>query len=337
MLKRKKQGCYQHNDCGYRERIASFSLLCLSVLTGALMTLPSGAAEPDVSAGGVPEQLSNFEKKFFFQTYQHDPIEKRLQRLELLFFGATQAGTNLDRWARVKEAIAERGKSEKQQEAGAATGMAPVAKEPLSAQAKYPVVTTLENKICKQSYPNEPIGERLSRLETKVFGQSAPGIPLADRVERLKKMIGAGEAEMTSQPFQLNRRYGLGPLPKAQPRMPGSIPDEPYMPPPFGMSPFGSPFGGNSPFVSPFGMMPPFGDDDLSEMNKKMNDMFSQLNRQLRDLKKLPPGQQMDPYSPYLSPDGSLPGFKTFPFPLRKFPGAPKEPELPPYTDPNSI
>lgn len=312
-----------------RKNFFCFSLSLIVGMSG--FTSRPAAAEPDSTTGGVTEQLNNFEKKFFYQTYQHDPIEKRLQRLELLFFGATQGGTNLERWARVKEAIAERARQESGQ--GASAHGTPQSKQDLapSQQAKYPVVATLENKICKQTFPNEPVDQRLSRLETKVFGQPAPGIPLADRVERLKKMVGAGGTPgLSAHSLQQNRRYGLGPMPKAQPRMPGALPDEPYVSP-FGASPFGnSPFGGTIPFNS-------FGNEDMNEMNKLMNDMFSQLNRQLRELKKLPPGQQMDPFSPYVSPDGALPGFKTLPVPFKSFPGASKETELPPYTDPNSI
>src|SRR5579872_6013840 len=48
------------------------------------------------------EQLTATEQKLLQKTYANDPLPKRLQRIELSLFGATQYGTDNQRWQNIK-------------------------------------------------------------------------------------------------------------------------------------------------------------------------------------------------------------------------------------------
>src|SRR5262249_18973351 len=157
----------------------------------------------------------------FFKQYSSDPIEKRLQRLELLVFGSTQGGTSEQRAARLRRTIADRDR-----QAGETAKERPPAgesKKP-TGSAQYPILSTFEWRVLKKTYPTGTLDERLERLETKLFGQPSPAMAYADRVERLKRMLGMDMAQGVPEPSG-----PLGPKPKARPRgeMPGD--GQPWM------------------------------------------------------------------------------------------------------------
>ena len=77
----------------------------------------SGAATPvpDLVLNPADQALSRdvmvMENRFFFHSYGHDPLEKRLERLELLTLGGAQPGSNAERLARLKLAVVARDKA----------------------------------------------------------------------------------------------------------------------------------------------------------------------------------------------------------------------------------
>ncbi len=321
----------------WNQALAALGLgLCLS------LTLPGQAMAQNASTGPSISDVEKLENKMFSRQYPNDPPEKRVERLELLVFGATQAGGLDERWARLSQAIKDRQNPE-------STMPQPKSAESLTAPPKssaappkagnYPAVDSLEWRVLKKTFRQEPISDRLSRLETKLLGQANPGMALVDRVERLKK-IGATVAAGSQPANSANLPPAiLGPMPKAVPR------GMPFM--------FGDADDQATP--SPFSMRPFSGMDDSSsfgQINRMMSEMMSQMNRQMRDLKNLPPGvyqYKIDPSDPGSS---GLSPFKTVP--LQPFqPSKPgqatpvpnlipkKAPTvqdvLPPYADPNSI
>jgi hypothetical protein len=274
-------------------------------------------AAPAGAAAQVGRDVSLMENRFFFKLYSHDPVEKRLQRLELLVFGATQGGTNEERAARLKKAVADR---DRQAAAGNQAGQGAAAgagqKKPLGS-SQYPVLNTLEWRILKKTYPNETLDQRLERLETRLFGQPSSAMAYADRVERLKRTVGIDVAQSApSGP--------LGPKPKARPR--SEAPDsQPWT--------WGSPLLPD--FMPPGRYRMPF-----AEMPPQFSEMFKELDRQMNEMMKLPPGSYRWEFDPdkgewiERSP-GRRPRPLPSPFDTKPFPAEPA-PALPPYYDPNS-
>lgn len=289
--------------------------------------------------------LEKLETKMFSRHYPNDPPEKRVERLELLVFGATQGGNLAERWANVSKVIKNRQNPEATMPQSAeAQPAAPKTGSAAPQKGNYPAVDSLEWRVLKKTYRTEPIGERLSRLETKLLGQASPGMALFDRVERLKK-IGATVAAGTSPRSSATLPPSiLGPMPKGYPR--------------------GMPFSFNDQMpdaASPFSMQPFSNDDSLNSMNlgglnRMMSEMMTQMNKQMRDLKNMPPGTYQYRFDSG-DPNSGLTPFKMVPSPpgLPRKPGqaspfnqtspfqlmprtAPSIPEsLPPYADPNSI
>ncbi|MBP9094263.1 hypothetical protein KBI23_24820 [bacterium] len=244
------------------------ALACsLFVQSGALAlkakTTDRTADKTGFSVAGKPSTLSEqaldkeilvLENRFFFHHYGHDPIEKRLERLELLTLGASQFGTTSERLGHLRAAIVQRDKQAAQIMADHKVGQA---KAGVKNETNYPVLSTLEWRVLKKTYAAETIDQRLDRLESQLFGVPAQAMSYVDRIERLKKTTGVGAESFaasrfssspglnsrnvspgTAGPFTALRR---GPMPRAGS---GSL---------FGsLTENGSPFAG-SPFAgSPF-------------------------------------------------------------------------------------
>lgn len=329
---------------------AAFGLtigVSFSIALGLCGTAFAQGAGAQLSTG----DLEKLETKMFSRHYPHDPLEKRVERLELLVFGATQGGSLDERWSAVAKAVKNRQNPESTMPQAAETpSAAPKSGSAAVPKGNYPAVDSLEWRVLKKTYRTEPIGERLSRLETKLLGQANPNMALFDRVERLKK-IGATVAGGTSPRSSAELPPSiLGPMPKGYPRgMPFSFSDQ--LPDSFSQS-------------SPFSMQPFSGDDGMNSMNlgslnRMMSEMMTQMNRQMRDLKNVPPGTYQYRFDSG-DPNSGLTPFKVVPIrpgqPLQpRMPGqaspfspsspfrlmpqtAPTIPEnLPPYADPHSI
>lgn len=317
--------------------------------------------------------VTALENRYFFHQYQHDPIEKRLERLELLVFGSAQGGASADRLVRLKTTIAQRDKQAAQDLAAKNKADKNTSKAPGGSSAQYPVLNTLEWRVLKKTHPTLSLDERLSQLETHLFGQPSAAMSYADRVERLQKTIGIGVARGEPQ------RQGIpqGPLPKAQAGR-GFSPGVPFYDggqmSPFmfdGTTPFGSvPFsGGVSPMPGMPGMpnMPglesfsfSFGNNGLddaqaAQVQKRMNALLKHFSNMMGvplDERALPnftmpmpnpstipfPKQPMLPKQalPFAGPKpGTVPSPEQGTIPLPAEPST--EQVIPPYADPNSI
>lgn len=159
---------------------------------GALQNLPKNAS-PLAVHEALDKELLALENRFFFHHYGHDPVEKRLERLELMTLGGAQYGTNTDRLTRLKAAIVQR--DHNAAKTMAAQSKAQPAKGASESEAKYPVLSTLEWRVLKKTYAAESLDQRLNRLETSLFGVPAQAMSYVDRIDRLKKTAGVGVDE----------------------------------------------------------------------------------------------------------------------------------------------
>lgn len=282
--------------------------LLLFSASSVFQNLSSAIAVP-----AVPDiqQLAHLENRFFFHRYEHDTFEKRLQRLELLVFGATQEGSNWERFSRLRNKVLARDNASRN-----SPNPHIIASNRGSGSSR--ILNTLEMKILKRAHTGEAIDKRLNALEEKLFGQASPQMPPGDRIERLKKAAGFQTPEISTLPL---------PITPGQPSRPGGMP-------------FIAPFEYMNPYQqSPFSELVPnmeqfFGSQVPGQLDPRLARMFQQLNQRLRELRQLPPGgNRTDPQYP-LKPD-------TFPYSPFPKPNAaeaiPRQPSLPPYYDPNSI
>jgi hypothetical protein len=165
------------------------ALSLAATMPGRVESLP----QPAPSSSSVPDkQLEAFEQKLLQHTFPHDPIDKRLQRLELLVFGATQYGSDLQRWQELQKAANSDG-----------------ANAPKKAD-EASVVSSIERQVLKKTNATMPIGTRLSQLETRLFGQASPAMATRQRIERLAKTIGMAETFQSNE-TALRPRIGTSP------------------------------------------------------------------------------------------------------------------------------
>lgn len=203
------------------------ALACsLFVQSGALAlkakTTATASSSTTDKAGALSEQALEkeilvLENRFFFHHYGHDPIEKRLERLELLTLGASQYGSNGERLSHLKSAIVQRDKQAAQIMADHKAEQARIAakgdggaKTGAKAETNYPVLSTLEWRILKKTYSGETIDQRLDRLESQLFGMPAQAMSYVDRIERLKKTAGVGSESFSASRFGPGAGFNSG-------------------------------------------------------------------------------------------------------------------------------
>jgi hypothetical protein len=342
----------------------ALTLLLIAGFMPGQFTMPATAADSAaLTDANASKELGPLEKRLFSREYANDPVEKRLERLELLVFGGTQDGSNDERYSRLKKAIvARQNESAKQQAAGSKPGTA-TSKVPATS-SQYTALKTLEWRVFKKTFPDDSLDQRLDRLETKAFGAPNKAMAYVDRVDRLKRVLGIEAAPQTAV---TPRSMPLGPAPKAHPHGQGG--DDFFgfgQPPVIGADPFGDDEDG-------LGGMPPMG------LNNTIERMMREMNRQMRQLEQMQPGMQpgmpmqpgihsysfsfeLDPktgkwvdkntgkpvqpgkpggpgapgapFSTIQPPTFKQPNIqpKSLPFPLHR-----DSNELPPYSDPNSI
>lgn len=312
--------------------MATMVAATLGLLNGS--NAPVEAANPQRStkpaapaASGNPfNELKTLERRFFFHEYDHDPLEKRLERIELLVFGSAQDGENTSRLQRLRSAVTLRDKEaaqrlEEKNRALKTPAVAPKATAPTSS-AQYPILQTLEWRALQKTYGTESLDQRLDRLETALLGQPSSAMSYADRIERLKKIIGIGTTGGTAA----NPKTTLpqGPLPRASARR--------------NLSPFNSPYITPMPRVEWDSEGDDFSfDDDLSrQMSSDLQSMMDFMQRMQRM-----PGMRI-PSAPGTTPFNRgivipSPGFDSAPSVVPPPIVQPKKPKLPPYADPNSI
>jgi len=259
-----------HKSDEIKKSVFACLIICLGTTAQALAINPPDKAltktqSAPVSDQAIDKELTVLENRFFFHHYGHDPVAKRLERVELLILGASQSGAPAARLDSLKKAVVVKDKEAAQvmreqskAQAGAqgigqsnAPGKVSGGNAGASGKAaSYPQVATLEWKILKKTYPQEALDQRLNRLEEQLFGVPSTAMSYLDRIERLKKTTGVDVAlapSDTGVKVPGKRQPQFGPLPRAYSG--GS-----------GLNPFGgnglSPFGGSG--ASPFGASPFF-------------------------------------------------------------------------------
>jgi hypothetical protein len=195
-----------------RKCLAQCLILVLLILSMSLLPLYA----TDTSSA----QLSKIEQQLFSQDYSSDSTTARLDRLETQVYGAPRS--DQPESARIEglmqfiqptsaPSTATTHPSPKQQtELNSPITQPPPTQEEtaLPGESQYPVISTMEQQVFKQTYEKEAIDSRLARLEQKVLGQSQQGT-LQDRTDHLRMVVlgdatgspnGSGYAQSNAPP-----------------------------------------------------------------------------------------------------------------------------------------
>ncbi len=162
-----------------------FVAAMLPMTAQATLAAKIDSAQPMASADA--KALTVLENEFLHRTFEDDPLEKRMKRLELFVDGVGHFGPIAQRIKELKAAIASKNAGQK--------GVLPPTKRNTGQS-----ITTLENFILKHNYPKMEFGERLNNLERKVFGTTFATIPVEQRVARLQKTLGVGGEDVAELP-----------------------------------------------------------------------------------------------------------------------------------------
>jgi hypothetical protein len=165
------------------------------------------------------DDLSAAEQRLYSHSYEGEPLDQRLARLEASVFGESQSGAPTERQARLLKVLGAAQKvvphADQSSETDAAStepsgdkpgnapagisrftppGSTPQSMSTPTAQpavqqppdaTDYPTVTALERQVFGRDFIRDDVRHRLGRLEKKVFGQSYDQSALVDRVDRL--------------------------------------------------------------------------------------------------------------------------------------------------------
>ncbi len=143
----------------------------------------------------INNQLTQLENSILKTTYSFDPIEKRLDRLELEVFGDTNSDALFN--DRIAKLINTTGfnysnSNHNFNETNKLTNKDEFFNQNLEKEdstVSYPMVDTLEKEVFNHSFTNDDIYNRLSRLEKEVYKKTSDHLSLSDRIDTLKGSI----------------------------------------------------------------------------------------------------------------------------------------------------
>lgn len=188
-------------------RAAIFSFLALSLSVGLGAYAPQEAIGQDAGQAAGTEivntypHVTDLENAILGQSYVKDTLSVRLGRMEVKAFGAASKDPDLSQRTDALTQYADQKLGKKTvyasesdsyesvpSDAGnSADGGSQSSNQASVQQSDYPHVTALEVAILAgESFPKEPIADRLSRMETKAFGKPSSGLDLSDRTDALE-------------------------------------------------------------------------------------------------------------------------------------------------------
>lgn len=195
--------------------------LALSISAFQLCNAATGM---DVTASS---QLRLLELKYFEHTFDNEPTEDRVERIEKLVRGEVGEGNPQDRIKSIASSLIADGESlapstaddpnsqlhasdrkpagKYKQESPATDSSANSSTYSSSASGNdtgsYPKVTNLEREILKQTFEGQPLQIRLARLETRAFGSVTNSMDFGGRTDKLEDYA---ESALHDKPFAVN-------------------------------------------------------------------------------------------------------------------------------------
>jgi len=191
-------------------------ILSSTLLLSFFVCLAAGAlSDMDLTAG---TDLRLLELKFFEHTFDKEPSEDRVERIERLVKGEVGQGNPADRIKDIAADLQADGESlspaqdhdlsrapvkKKQSAVQSGNAAATETSDNTSSvdRGDYPKVTNLEKEILKQTFPGQTLPARLARLETSAFGSPSASTDLGARTDILESYA---EQTLHDKPFGVN-------------------------------------------------------------------------------------------------------------------------------------
>lgn len=193
-------------------------------------TRPTPELAPDESRYPTVTAMEN---QVLQQTFEQEPLEKRLIRLEQRVYGRSQVGSLQDRSDRLQETVlgnntasqplasASSTVSSYTPSMGSSSSSSPSGNPGQISAELLQALPAVEQRILHQSFPNDSVENRLSRLETRLFNAPAPEMAPEDRLYRIVSVANAQQSSRSEQAL----RGGFPPFgPGAGPYYSGNLP-----------------------------------------------------------------------------------------------------------------
>ncbi len=160
---------------------------------------PDGTRYPVVTA---------MESRVFQHTFEAEPLEVRLTRLERTVLNQAQQGTLQERTDQLKMVIlGDTGTAPPSDLANANGGSPQIAMNPSTTAGPVSpdlmeALSKVEQKVLRQTFPNDSVESRLSRMEMKLFNSTAPEMPPEDRLYRIVSVLNAKGSSRMEQAYR---------------------------------------------------------------------------------------------------------------------------------------
>lgn len=185
-------------------------LTCFGTVQASIASSSTAASTPSIATeSGYLKSISQMEQRYLGSSYDKEPLEKRLTRLEKLVFGEASSGaldvrvTNLlksvpnladeDDANSTSYSRSSRGQTSNNlvrsydTTTGSAAGSS--SGNDASTTESYPRIAALEKNILGESHSEKDLSARLSLMEKKVFGKSFDSSALSDRTDKLQAYL----------------------------------------------------------------------------------------------------------------------------------------------------
>lgn len=147
--------------------------------------------------------IAELERRFFYHAFTNEPVEKRLSRLEHLFYGAQRDGS-------LHKRVSDLMKDLPLESASAVSLGSSSTSSPVDSPGVPEDSSTAGNGSSGQFNPEWKglsLTQEVATMEKEVFGRTFSSSPLVDRVGRLENAVFAGQAAQTFTPLttRINR------------------------------------------------------------------------------------------------------------------------------------
>ncbi|OGI25906.1 MAG: hypothetical protein A2287_06720 [Candidatus Melainabacteria bacterium RIFOXYA12_FULL_32_12] len=143
----------------------------------------------EVKAYSDIDYISIAEQNLFSTQFKAEPVNNRLNRLEIDVFGKINSkDTAQQRVQKLKKALGDFNNTSQPTQSIKPIPENKAKITPQNALAQYPMVDEIEKQVLNKTFQQEDIYKRLDRLELVIFNQNFND-PLNNRVERLKTTV----------------------------------------------------------------------------------------------------------------------------------------------------
>ncbi len=123
------------------------------------------------TASEVYGVVAQVETRLYGKTYWENPLNKRFRRIEKTLFGTPKRGNLENRLVAIEENLK-------------------ISSRPNAQHDQHkPMIQYLETKIFQQTFPEQPVTQRIGQLETHVFGKPFYEYPIDVRIKKLTYTI----------------------------------------------------------------------------------------------------------------------------------------------------